>query len=335
MKIRLLFILLVGLLLSRVGLAEVCKNTNGSPSSVNYDLSKMLTAEQNQAGKTVQLKENQEVSVQAICPLNSSPTGHTYRSYVTSWPVAETSGEWKYIKLDSDYLEGAMRIEDSEAGEFYPPANYIYMGYDGSVNNGMPFPVHDSNLTFQLKIVKSFVGTVTIPPKVMFSVYVTTAASDPLSDVVYNIGYSGTVTVPQSCEINAGQTILVDFGSLYSGGFNRAGAKPASVRNKKFNVPVKCSGVNSQVNLSLRLVATADTHLNQAIASDNPDVGVVVESNDGAVLTPNDATSVVPFVTDDAGKANIALQAYPVSTTGEIPAEGVFTALANLRVDFD
>ena len=141
--------------------------------------------------------------------------------------------------------------------------------------------------------------------------------------------------MPQSCEINAGQTILVDFGSLYSGGFNRAGAKPVSVRNKKFRVPVKCSGVNSQVNLSLRLIATADTHLNQAIASDNPDVGVVVETNDGAVLTPNDASSVVPFVTDDAGKANIALQAYPVSTTGEIPAEGVFTALANLRVDFD
>lgn len=335
MKRRLLFILLVGLLLSRTGFADVCKNNNGSPSSIDYDLSKMLTAEQNQAGNTVQLAESQEVSVQAICPLNSAPTGHTYRSYVTSWPIAETSGEWKYIKLDSDYLEGAMRIEDSAAGEFYPPANYVYMGYDDSVNNNVPFPIHDSNLTFQLKIVKPFVGTVNITPKTMFSVYVTTNANDPLSDVVYNIIYSGTVTVPQSCEINAGQTILVDFGSLYSGGFTRAGEKPTGVRSKKFNVPVKCSGVDSQVNLSLRLVATADTHVNQAIASDNPDVGVMVETNDGAVLTPNDASSVEPFVTNDAGKANIVLQAYPVSTTGETPAEGVFTALANLRVDFD
>ncbi|MBA7931911.1 fimbrial protein BcfD [Klebsiella sp. RHBSTW-00215] len=335
MKIRLLFILLVGLLLSQTGLAYVCKNTNGSPSNIDYDLSKTLTAAQNQAGSTVQLTENQDVSVQAICPIDSSPTGHTYRSYVTSWPIAETSGEWKYIKLDSDYLEGAMRIEDSEVGEFYPPANYVYMGYDGSVNNGMPFPIHDSNLTFQLKIVKPFVGTVTIAPKTMFSVYVTTAANDPLSDVVYNISYSGTVTVPQSCEINAGQTILVDFGSLYSGGFTHAGEKPASVRRKRFNVPVKCSGVDSQVNLSLRLIATADSHVSQAIASDNPDVGVVVETNEGAVLTPNDTSSVEPFVTDDAGKANISLQAYPVSTTGETPAEGVFTALANLRVDFD
>ncbi|MDI5829295.1 fimbrial protein, partial [Salmonella enterica subsp. enterica serovar Kentucky] len=35
------------------------------------------------------------------------------------------------------------------------------------------------------------------------------------------------------------------------------------------------------------------------------------------------------------GRANITLQAYPVSTTGETPAEGAFTALASLRVDFD
>ncbi|MDI5829355.1 hypothetical protein MJN51_30530, partial [Salmonella enterica subsp. enterica serovar Kentucky] len=36
-----------------------------------------------------------------------------------------------------------------------------------------------------------------------------------------------------------------------------------------------------------------------------------------------------------SGRANITLQAYPVSTTGETPAEGAFTALASLRVDFD
>ncbi|EKH6436958.1 fimbrial protein BcfD [Klebsiella oxytoca] len=335
MKTGLFFIPLAGLLLANAAQAAVCQNVNGAPTTVDYDLSTTLTAAQNAAGNTVQLTKNQEVNVQAVCPAGSALSNRTYRSYVSPYAVVETSGPWKYLKLDPDYLEGAMRIDDSAAGTLYLPTNYAYMGTDDSVNAGKPFYIRDSNLVFQLKIARPFVGTVTITPKTMFNVYVTTGTSDPLSNVVYNIAYSGTVTVPQSCEINAGQTILVDFGSLYSGGFNRAGAKPVSVRNKKFRVPVKCSGVNSQVNLSLRLIATADTHLNQAIASDNPDVGVVVETNDGAVLTPNDASSVVPFVTDDAGKANIALQAYPVSTTGEIPAEGVFTALANLRVDFD
>jgi type 1 fimbria pilin len=176
---------------------------------------------------------------------------------------------------------------------------------------------------------------VNIDPKTMFNVYFTTTGDDPLSEVVYRIVYSGSVTVPQSCAINAGQTIVVDFGSLYSGGFTRAGEKPAGVRNKIFTVPVKCSGVDSQVNLSLRLIAAADSHISQAIATSNPDVGVVVESNDGRVLTPNDASSVEPFTTDENGSATLSLQAYPVSTTGETPAEGAFTALANLRVDFD
>ncbi|EPM0860678.1 fimbrial protein BcfD [Klebsiella aerogenes] len=328
-------VLLMGLLLARGSLAAVCQNTNGSPATVDYDLTTTLTAAQNQAGTTTQLSKNQDVNVQAVCPAGSSDSGRTYRSYVASSSIVETNGDWKYMQLDGAYLEGAMRIEDSAAGEFYPPMDYVYMGYDANVNNGSPFPVHDSNLVFQLKVVKPFIGTVNIEPKTMFNVYVTTTGDDPLSNVVYSIVYSGSVTVPQSCEINAGQTILVDFGSLYSGGFNRAGEKPTGVRKKRFTVPVKCSGVDSQVNLSLRLIATADSHLSQAIASDNPDVGVVVESSDGAVLTPNDASSVEPFTTDEYGRATISLQAYPVSTTGQTPAEGAFTALANLRVDFD
>ncbi|MFE1282725.1 fimbrial protein BcfD [Klebsiella aerogenes] len=328
-------VLFMGLLLARGSLAAVCQNTNGSPATVDYDLTTTLTAAQNQAGSTTQLSKNQDVNVQAICPAGSSDSGRTFRSYVASAPVVETNGSWKYLQLDGTYLEGAMRIEDSAAGEFYPPIDYVYMGYDANVNNGSPFPVHDSNLVFQLKVVKPFIGTVNIEPKTMFNVYVTTTGDDPLSTVVYSIVYSGSVTVPQSCEINAGQTILVDFGSLYSGGFNRVGEKPTGVRNKRFTVPVKCSGVDSQVSLSLRLIATADSHLSQAIATDNPDVGVVVESSDGTVLTPNDASSVEPFTTDENGQATLSLQAYPVSTTGQTPAEGAFTALANLRVDFD
>lgn len=335
MKIRVLLLLLAGVLLAQHALADVCKNVNGSPSSVDYDLTTTLTAAQNQAGKTVQLARSQEVNVQAVCPAGSAPYNHTYRSYVSPYPVVETDGRWQYLKLDPDYLEGAMQIQDSAVGNFYPPVNYYMMGTDGNVNTGTPFYIRDSNLIFQLKVVKPFVGSVVISPKTMFSVYVTTNNSDPLTDVVYNIVYSGSITVPQSCEINAGQTIVVDFGSLYSGNFTHAGEKPPGVRTRSFNVPVKCNGVDSTVNMSMRVMATADSHFPQAIASSNPDVGVVVETRDGNVLTPDDSSSRAPFVTDDSGRANIALQAYPVSTTGNVPAEGAFTALANLRVDFD
>lgn len=57
MKIPLLFALLAGSVVSQYAFADVCKNVNGVPSSVNYDLTTTLTAEQNQVGKTVQLEK--------------------------------------------------------------------------------------------------------------------------------------------------------------------------------------------------------------------------------------------------------------------------------------
>lgn len=335
MKAGQMIVLMVGCLLARSGFAQPCQNASGTPSSVNYDLTTTLTAAQNQVGQTVQLRKIQVVDVQAKCPVGSSPSNTTYRSYVSQYPVVETDGEWKYLQLDPHYMEGAMQIRDSSSGEFYPPSNYILMGADQNVNKGSSFHIYDSNMIFQLKIVKPFIGTVNITPKTMFSVYVTTTDSDSLSNVVYNISYSGTVTVPQSCEINAGQTVLVNLGSLYSGDFSHAGEKPVGVRAKTFRVPVKCSGVDSSVNLSMSVQATPDSNFSQSIASDNPDVGVVVTDQQGTILTPNDPASAVPFVTDSSGNANLTFQAYPVSTTGKTPAEGPFTSLASLTVDFD
>lgn len=58
MKRLFLFALLTGGGVSQYALADVCKNVNGTPSSVNYDLTTTLTAEQNQVGKTVQLEKS-------------------------------------------------------------------------------------------------------------------------------------------------------------------------------------------------------------------------------------------------------------------------------------
>ncbi|KAA9693187.1 fimbrial protein, partial [Escherichia coli] len=85
MKIPLLFALLAGSVVSQYAFADVCKNVNGVPSSINYDLTTTLTAEQNQVGKTVQLEKSQEVNVQAVCPAGASTYSQTYRSYVSPY----------------------------------------------------------------------------------------------------------------------------------------------------------------------------------------------------------------------------------------------------------
>lgn len=104
------------------------------------------------------------------------------------------------------------------------------------MDTGGVFPVNDSNLTFKIQIVRPFIGSVVIPPKLMFNVYVTTTENDRPTVIVYQITYSGVITVPQNCVINAGQTVTVDFGALYHGDFTRAGQRPDSVAPK----PLPC-----------------------------------------------------------------------------------------------
>lgn len=104
MKIHLLFTLLMGSAVSQYALADVCKNVNGVPSRVNYDLTTTLTAEQNQVGKTVQLEKNQEANVQVVCPAGTAAYSQIYRSYVSQYPVVETSGNWKYLKLANRFI---------------------------------------------------------------------------------------------------------------------------------------------------------------------------------------------------------------------------------------
>jgi hypothetical protein len=79
-------------------------------------------------------------------------------------------------------------------------------GEHPNVPNNKAFPVTDSKLVFRLRVTRRFINMVVIPQQTMFRVYVTTTSSDPLNTPVYTISYSGTIQVPQSCEINAGRS---------------------------------------------------------------------------------------------------------------------------------
>ncbi|HHR6391301.1 TPA: fimbrial protein [Providencia alcalifaciens] len=69
----------------------------------------------------------------------------------------------------------------------------------------------------------------------------------PVESKVY---VQGTVTVPQSCTLNAGDVITIDFGSISSGTFRNAGEKPDRVTPVTRIFGVKCAGINAGTNLS-------------------------------------------------------------------------------------
>ena len=73
----------------------------------------------------------------------------------------------------------------------------------------------------------------------------------------------------------------------------------------------------------------------KAMVSDNPDLGFIVADTSGNPLTPNNVTSKIPFTLDDNAAARVGIRAWPVSITGNKPAEGPFSARGYLRVDYD
>ncbi|THD42312.1 adhesin [Enterobacteriaceae bacterium ML5] len=310
-----------------------CWRVSG-PSTVAYDLSSAITTENNRAGEVVSLVKNTVGSVRAACMQGGD--GTTYRSYVTSLPVEKKIGEYSYLGLN-EYLDAAMSINDTSAGVFYPPANYVHMGFDKNAKGGggSSFEVQDRELVFKILIKKPFIGRVNIPQRKFLDVYVTTGNGDALRNIVYSIYYSGAFDVPQSCVLDTGTTITMDFGNIGAPLFSSAGAgnKPARINPKTHTITVKCKNIDAQALLSMRL--ETDSASGNAIVSSNKDVGFVVADGGQNPLVPNNIDSKIKFQLDDNSAAMVPITAWPVSITGNKPAEGKFTAEGYLRVDFD
>ncbi|WP_320708595.1 type 1 fimbria D-mannose specific adhesin FimH [Enterobacter cloacae] len=314
--------------------ATVCQNATGVPKDISYDLSNVFNSSNNKPGQIVTLAQKSGlVGVNAICPRGTTGKS-TMRSYVTSLPITTVIDSYKYVKLN-DYLDGAMQIHDDYAGTFYPPSNYIQMGQHPNVPNNKAFPVTDSKLVFRLRVTRRFIKMVVIPQQTMFTVYVTTTSSDPLNTPVYTISYSGTIQVPQSCAINAGQVVEFDFGDIGASLFSQAGAgnRPQNVSPQSKTIAIKCTNVEANAYLTMRI--EAEKISGNALVSDNPDLGFVVANDSGKPLTPNNLNSKIPFRLDDSAQAQVGIRVWPVSITGNKPAEGRFTSRGYLRVDYD
>jgi len=325
---------IITIIFSSGGFAEVCKYAeDGSNRNINFDITKSLKKSGNIEGATFQVTASSSVGVNAICPAGTKEN-YTMRSYVSPYPVVHTEGKFSYLKLN-EYLQSAIRITDSAKGDYYPPVNYFKMGTTNAIENHTAFAVEDSNLRFNFIITKPFIGSVSYNMNPAFYVYVTTKNTDPLNEVVYTISYSGTITVPQNCEVNAGQVIAMDFGNIGASNFSQAGAgnKPSGVNPQTKVIGIKCKNADAQALLSLRLEANKVS--GNAVVSDNKDLGFVVADGGKKPLTPNNIDSNIPFQLDDNASASVPITAWPVSVTGNKPIEGKFTAEGYLRVDFD
>ncbi|GBU11748.1 fimbrial-like adhesin protein [Enterobacterales bacterium] len=197
--------------------------------------------------------------------------------------------------------------------------------------------------TLTLYITRPFIGELNIPPTVIAQVYASSGSgpttTPPMGTPVANIILSGSLTVPQSCEINKGETISVDFGFIAAGKFTTRFQPPQGFRPNSFNIVYDCSqnGV-PEIPRGTRLAMTLEGSdvqdqyvlIARRRASDNvPDVGIKVY---------NSAGTAIPFIDgdlpmDQRGLGTIALTAYPVNLVGGPLDTGDFDATATLKID--
>lgn len=310
---------------------------------VLIDITDKFIASNNKPGEIVEVHQELSDTERAICPpFEATPENplkeRTWRSYETTHPIHSVTGNYKYIQVN-EYLAVGTSIDDSAAGRFYPPQSYVRMGVNPDVGKGLPFNVDDSNFTFRLKVLKPFINFVVIPKTTVFLVYVNTSPNEPLGSMLYEIDIGGMVNVPQNCIVNADDIIEFNFDKIGAQLFSRAGAgeKPLYINPITKNVSVKCSNFEAgQAILTLRV--QAENASGDIIKSDNPDIGFKMSAKtnlaDEMIFTPNNFNSRIKFQLDGNAFTTIPITAWPVSTTGKLPSEGLFTARGYLRVDF-
>lgn len=325
-----------------------CTPVNGTESlTYNWGNYTFTDPTKNVPGTTAPPEQLQAAGgeVTMNCSCNEGPYSHAWLWGDTTLSGEVSAGGYNYYDVPgNNYLQVGATIYTSIDDTWHPvpfgPVSNDTSGAGQTYYCNQNFDLRTggnhtgSLLKVSLRIKQSFVGTSTISPVIIASTYWTLGDGGQTShgpQAATNIYISGSITVPQTCTINAGKIIPVDFGQIMAGEFKQKGALVDSAK-KTVIVPIKCSNIDASANLTLRLQAIPSQDDNDAIQTSNPDVGIVVEDVLGRTIRPN--VGLIPFNLDDSLQAKPILYLTPVSTTGVSPAGGDFHALAYIRVDF-
>ncbi|WP_213793652.1 fimbrial protein [Klebsiella aerogenes] len=272
------------------------------------------------------------------------PYGYNAARFFSAKPLGAAGSVigGKYFYKATDYLEIATSVFIAATIQQYIPApftNYSNRASDGSgCAGGTLDQLGTGNKgKIDIRFIKPFIGESYFNNIPILDIYVNKSGTAPLTTPYLRVNLTGSIVVPQYCEVQPGTTLELDLGQITQSSFVQGGVgnKPSGYINRPLTVQVTCAGgVQADALLNVRLEGVAATNYTQALASDNPDIGIVITKPDGStILKPNDLNSSIPIQLQNS-QGNVLIQAYPISLTGQTPAVGTFTSLANLRFDF-
>ncbi|QML58215.1 long polar fimbrial protein LpfD [Escherichia coli] len=322
-----------------------CQTANGQPFEYSFDLVQTIQVpSENRAGKLIQ----QNFSL-----------GGTYQAGCDCPDPVPNNGEVTYFKGESLLPEQGVN-----AGYFkfnynidVRPAIYVYSQSTIPVpftdkSNSSPgkecnATVASTNWTtgsrgnIKLIITHPFVGQLTIPRTPVAALYATKKKSMYNNSPLVILNVSADITVTQGCELAAGTVLDIPFGEYQAHDFKgRAGQPPQGVRKIQKELSFDCTNISDGVKVYLSIDGTPNNDYPSAVDLGNPDVGAVIEDGNGNILKPNDNSSLLEMdpgtLYDDTKRtAKTIITAYPVSTTGKLPAAGDYDGVATIHVELE
>lgn len=324
-----------------------CAPTNGVhvytsdiTSTINYDYS-------NPTNSVKEIHWNQGGTYAAQCDCdNSDYRGYNYFSADTGSLTVRGSRTdaryggytMHYYVLVTDKIE--VGVETYIAGhlkQYVPiPYNNISNGDDGAggcgtaVMNGM---TAGSQGNVRLYIAAPLTGQTVIPSTKIMNLYMSKVSGNTASSAVPHIAefyISGTITVPQSCTISAGQTIEVKFPDLRASDIRVKGASP-NFAEQTTKVAFTCSNVADGSDISFALTGENDPHENSYLKTSNANIGIKITDVAGNTITPN-GEARLPATEYADTKGSTTFKSRPVNTTGDAPNAGTYEAMATLTI---
>lgn len=267
---------------------------------------------------------------QCNCPVGWQ-SGYAYFKGESTLPVYKIDQNRTFYKIN-DNLSFAIQSYIHGKGSFYVPFIQENAGAGSGVCTSSQSESGGRG-SIDLLIIKPFIGQYNIPKTTLFKLYGSVVNGSFGTVPMAQVDMTGLITVSQSCLINSGNSIQVDFGEMNNGNFKSKGGKPEGVNTKTINLGYTCNLVSPGMDVKMRFTGQNDSNYPDALATTNPDIGVIIEDGNGNPIQPN--TGSIPMTVDyNTQTGSVDIITYPVSTTGNIPVVGQFTSRATVVVDF-
>lgn len=193
--------------------------------------------------------------------------------------------------------------------------------------------------TISLMILKPFIGETIIPLTVVASLWGTLDAGyHDESAILTQVKMRGSVLATQTCDFTSGKIIKVDFGKIMLPDIASKG--PVAGREKLIDLDIKCTNISSGVAVKMKLTGDQDTNDSNYLKTTNPDVGIrITEHNSVTPISPAGGVfpasgSIVTDYTDYTSQlGNVKLDAVPVNSSGNKPAQGAFSATGTITIE--